>query len=136
VAQIHTMAGERVTANHGSVVQYLGDGLLALFGAQTTSETDPENAVRAALEIQAGLAALPIHPPVQMRAGVHTGWWWWATWDRTPGASSLPRDAMNLAARLQSAAIPGGVLISHEVYRQCGRLRNYPPAAAERQRQK
>ena len=119
VAQIHTMAGERVTANHGVVVQYLGDGLLALFGAQTTSETDPENSVRAALEIQAGLVALPIHPPVQMRAGVHTGLV--VVGDLGSDARrefTASGDAMNLAARLQSAAIPGGVLISHEVYRQ------------------
>jgi tetratricopeptide (TPR) repeat protein len=100
-------------------VQYLGDGLLALFGAQISSEADPENAVRAALEIQAGLPALPIHPPVQMRAGVHSGLV--VVGDLGSDARrefTASGDAMNLAARLQSAASPGGVLISHDVYRQ------------------
>jgi len=105
VAQIHAMAGERVTSNHGAVVQYLGDGLLALFGAQIASESDSENAVRAALEIQVGLAALPINPPVQMRAGVHTGLV--VVGDLGSEARrefTASGDAMNLAARLQSAA--------------------------------
>jgi class 3 adenylate cyclase/predicted ATPase len=119
VAQIHAMAGEQVVANHGAVVQYLGDGLLALFGAQTASEADPENAVRAALDIQAELASLPIDPPVQMRAGVHTGLV--VVGDLGSDARrefTASGDAMNLAARMQSAALPGSVLISNEVYRQ------------------
>ena len=52
VSSVHGMAGRLIQQHHGSVVQYLGDGLLALFGAQTPSERDPENAIRAALDIQ------------------------------------------------------------------------------------
>ncbi len=119
VSKIHAMAGEQVTANTVQVVQYLGDGLLALFGAQIASETDSENAVRAALDIQANLVAMPIDPPVQLRLGVHTGLV--VTGDLGSEARrefTASGDAMNLAARLQSAAPPGGVLISHDVYHQ------------------
>jgi class 3 adenylate cyclase/tetratricopeptide (TPR) repeat protein len=126
VAKIHSMAGDQVLKNHGAVVQYLGDGLLALFGAQAASEQDAENAVRAALDIQTGLASLQnglagplMDPPVQMRVGVHTGLV--VVGDLGSEARrefTASGDAMNLAARLQSAAPPGGVLISHDVYRQ------------------
>jgi class 3 adenylate cyclase/tetratricopeptide (TPR) repeat protein len=119
VAEIHAIAGEQVTANHGRVVQYLGDGLLALFGTQNASETDPEHAVQAALAIQASLEALSLDPPIQLRAGVHTG----LVVIGELGSEARREytasgDAMNLAARLQSAAPPGGVLISQDVYHQ------------------
>jgi class 3 adenylate cyclase/tetratricopeptide (TPR) repeat protein len=119
VAKIHAMAGELVQKHHGMVAQYLGDGLLALFGAQVASEADAENAVRAALEIQRGLAGLALDPPVQMRAGVHSGLVVVGELgSQARREFTASGDSMNLAARLQSAAPPGGVLISHEVYRQ------------------
>jgi class 3 adenylate cyclase len=71
VATIHGMAGDQVLKHHGVVVQYLGDGLLALFGAQTASEADTENAVRAALDIDWS-GCPPINPGANA-AGVHTG---------------------------------------------------------------
>jgi class 3 adenylate cyclase len=40
-----------VLAHHGRVLQYLGDGLLAVFGADQSSERDPERAIHAALDI-------------------------------------------------------------------------------------
>ncbi len=103
-------------------MQYLGDGLLALFGAHTSHEGDPENAIRAGLAIQAGMASLGetilLDQPLRARVGIHTGW-------VVLGELGSPSrreytasgDAMNLAARLQSAAPPGGVLISHDTYR-------------------
>ena len=52
VARVHSTSGDLIAHQGGKVVQYLGDGLLALFGAEQTSERDPENAIHAALEIQ------------------------------------------------------------------------------------
>lgn len=139
VAKIHTLAGERVLKNQGVVVQYLGDGLLALFGAQAASENDAENAVRAALEIQSGLAGLHLDPPLQMRLGVHSGLV--VVGDLGSEAKrefTASGDAMNLAARLQSAAPPGGVLVSHEIYRQARgafEAAPQPPLAVKGKRQ-
>jgi class 3 adenylate cyclase/tetratricopeptide (TPR) repeat protein len=157
VAAVHGLAGDQIQKNGGTVVQYLGDGLLALFGAQTSSERDPENAIRAALEIQleigrwrmavegepranaASTLQLPtsnLQPPtsnlqsptshpstplragLQLRIGIHTG----LVVVGELGSDARREftatgDAMNLAARLQSAAPPGGVLISHDAYR-------------------
>src|SRR5512135_2504202 len=44
VQQVHAALGGAVSAHHGSVAQFLGDGLLAFFGAKEASEHDPENA--------------------------------------------------------------------------------------------
>jgi class 3 adenylate cyclase/tetratricopeptide (TPR) repeat protein len=114
VAKLHSTLGETVAAHHGTVAQYLGDGLLAFFGARQASETDPENAIRAALDGQAAVA----DEKVQLRAGIHSG----LVVVGELGAAvhkefTASGDAMNLAARLQTAAPPGGILISHDTYR-------------------
>ena len=118
VAAVHGLAGQAVLLYTGRVLQYLGDGLLAVFGVDAPSELDPDNAVRAALEIQRSIALLRTEPPVQMRVGIHTGL-------VLLGDLNLPArreltatgDAMNLAARLQGAAPPGGILASADTYR-------------------
>jgi class 3 adenylate cyclase/tetratricopeptide (TPR) repeat protein len=122
VAGVHAMVGQNIEQRQGAVLQYLGDGLLALFGAHTSREYDSENAILAALDIQAGLSELKNDLPLQMRTGIHTG----LVVVGELGSSSKREvtatgDAMNLAARLQSAAPPGGVLISQDTYRYvCG----------------
>ncbi len=122
VAGFHASAGAAITAQGGSVAQYLGDGQLAFFGAQQASERDPENAVRAALDLQAAVAALPAvgrdAARLQARAGVHTGPV--VIGELGPEGHkefTATGDAMNLAARLQAAAPAGGVLMSHDTYR-------------------
>lgn len=112
--KLHTTLGDTVVAHHGSVAQYLGDGLLAFFGAKDSRESDPENAIRAALDGQAAMA----DEKVQLRAGIHSG----LVVVGELGAAihkefTASGDAMNLATRLQSAAPPGGILISHDTYR-------------------
>jgi class 3 adenylate cyclase len=114
MAKLHAALGETVAAHHGTVAQYLGDGLLAFFGARESSESDPENAIRAALDGQAAVA----DEKVQLRAGIHSG----LVVVGELGAAvhkefTASGDAMNLAARLQSAAPPGGILISYDTYR-------------------
>lgn len=118
VAAIHEAAGRAVLQHHGSVLQYLGDGLLAAFGLQEVSEQAPENAVRAGLDIQRGCAALQTHPPLKVRVGIHTGLVLVGELNLLARQEyTASGDAMNLAARLQSAAPPGGILISQDTYR-------------------
>jgi class 3 adenylate cyclase len=66
VAKLHTALGEAVSAHHGNVAQYLGDGLLAFFGAKEASEEDPENAIRAALDGQTAVTSLLPNENVQI----------------------------------------------------------------------
>lgn len=118
VAKLHETVGNAISQQHGAVAQYLGDGLLAFFGAKGSHEQDPENAIRAALEAQTAVAKLDRANPIQIRVGIHTG----LVIVGELGAESHKEfsatgDAMNLAARLQSAAPPGGILISEDTYR-------------------
>ncbi|TET82972.1 MAG: hypothetical protein E3J37_06290 [Anaerolineales bacterium] len=118
VESVHQLGGELVLKHQGMVLQYLGDGMLAIFGAEHASERDPERAIRAALELIHQVPKLPTHPKLEMRASIHTGLV--VLGEMASAAKSeltASGDAMNLAARLQSAAAPNSVLISHETYR-------------------
>jgi class 3 adenylate cyclase/tetratricopeptide (TPR) repeat protein len=118
VAKLHVTVGDLIAQHQGQVAQYLGDGLLALFGAQQASEADAENAIRAALAATTAITQLNAGYPVQIRVGLHTG----PVVVGELGAEAHKEftatgDAMNLAARLQSAAPPGGILVSGDTYR-------------------
>lgn len=121
VAGLHYRVGEMVGKHRGRVMQYLGDGLLALFGAPEPSEYDAENAVRAALDIQNSKFEIQNSQPsthnLQLRVGIHTGLVVVGELGAEHKEFTATGDAMNLAARLQSAAPPGGILISHDTYR-------------------
>ena len=118
VSRTHSAIGEAITAHHGTIAQYLGDGLLAFFGAMEASENDPENAIRAALDAQAAVTDLLSAEKVEIRVGIHTGLVVVGELGaETHKEFTASGDAMNLAARLQSAAPPGGILISHDTYR-------------------
>jgi hypothetical protein len=111
-----------VDQHGGHVTRYQGDGFKAVFGVPQAHENDPEQAVRAGLEIlqiaqqiarewedQRGL------PNFQVRVGINTGLI--ASGGETEAEDTIMGRAVNLAARLESAAPPGGLLISHFTYR-------------------
>ena len=101
----------------GRVDKIVGDALVALFGAPTAHEDDPERAVRAALRMQAtvGAYAGDVDAPVQVRIGVNTGEVLVGAL-RAGGEYTAMGDVVNTAQRLQAGADPGSVLVGPATY--------------------
>jgi class 3 adenylate cyclase/predicted ATPase len=101
------IAREVVGRYGGTVEKFIGDAVMAVWGTPTAHEDDAERAVRAALELADAVQVLS--PNIQARAGVLTG-----EAAVNMGATDqnlLAGDLVNTAARLQSVAPPGAVLV-------------------------
>jgi class 3 adenylate cyclase len=115
-------ASSAVTGLRGHVLKKLGDGLMALFGYPHAQENDAERAVRAALAIQRALVEINARnaskgaPELSGRIGLDSGQVVVDATDEVFG------DAPNIAARVQSAASPGGIPITATVQRQTAGL--------------
>ncbi len=116
----------------GTVEKFIGDAVMALFGAPTAHEDDPERAVRAALSIQHAVARLREDNPgldLHVRIGVNTGEALVALGARpSEGEGMASGDVVNTAARLQSAAPVDGVLVGEVTYRATDRAIEYDVA--------
>ena len=97
----------------GTVEKFIGDAVMAVFGAPVAHEDDPERAVRAALAIRDAISA-----ELQIRTAVNTGEALVALGARaTEGEGMVSGDVVNTAARLQSAAPVNGILVGEATYR-------------------
>ncbi|MEN8183887.1 MAG: adenylate/guanylate cyclase domain-containing protein, partial [Myxococcota bacterium] len=110
---------DRVHRYEGTVNQFLGDGVMALFGAPLALEDAPRRAVTAALAIQRGLESFSEEVegqhgvPFRMRIGIHSGpVVVGRIGDDLRMDYTAVGDTTNLAARLQGLTLPGTVLIS------------------------
>jgi class 3 adenylate cyclase/tetratricopeptide (TPR) repeat protein len=105
---------------HGGVIEkYVGDAVMAVFGAPLARSDDAERAVRAALGILEGvreLNARHVGLDLEVRAAVCTGEAIVAV-DPAPGDPLATGDVVNTAARLQSAAPPGRTIVGPETRR-------------------
>ncbi len=114
----------RIEASRGFVARYMGDGVLAYFGFPAAHEEDAKFAIHAALEIQQAIASLPHYAgaPLNARIGIATGEVMIGDIIGRGSAAECMAvgAAANLAARLQSAAMPGGVLVSEATARIAG----------------
>ena len=113
---------EEIEAEGGTVEKFIGDAVMAVFGVPAAHEDDPIRALRAAIRMRERLdevndrlmAARGV--TLQIRIGVNTGEVL-ASVDPQPGEPMVTGDAVNVAARLQSAAEPGGILASERTAR-------------------
>jgi len=115
----------RAIHRHGGTVEkFIGDAIMAVFGVPVAHEDDPVRAVRAAVDMLATLRAFNAsrraeHPDaieLQVRIGITTGEVI-ATTDSGDGQDFLVTgDTVNIAARLQQAAPPGGILVGERTY--------------------
>ncbi len=101
----------------GAVEKFIGDAVMAVWGAPTAREDDAERAVRAALELVDAVPALA--PGTQARAGVLTGEA--AVTLGAIGQGMVAGDLVNTASRLQGAAVPGTVLVGEATHRAASR---------------
>ncbi|TML77628.1 MAG: hypothetical protein E6G12_03075, partial [Actinobacteria bacterium] len=97
----------------GTVEKFIGDAVMAIFGAPVSHEDDPERAVRAALAIRDSIGE-----ELQIRTAVNTGVALVALGARAvEGEGMVSGDVVNTAARLQSAAPVNGILVGEGTYR-------------------
>jgi adenylate cyclase len=103
-----TLFDPKVTNHRGRIIKNTGDGALVEFGSVV-------DAVRGAVEIQRGMAEQNIDVPqvkrIEFRIGIHVG-------DIIIEDDDIFGDGVNIAARLEGIAEPGGVSISDDVHRQ------------------
>src|SRR5215204_4189832 len=99
----------------GTVEKFIGDAVMALFGAPVAHEDDPERAVRAALAIRDWVRE---EPDIQARIAVNTGEALVLLGARpNEGEGMAAGDVVNTAARLQSAAPINGILVGETTWR-------------------
>ncbi|HXG77194.1 MAG TPA: AAA family ATPase [Gaiellaceae bacterium] len=114
----------------GTVEKFIGDAVMAVFGAPVAHEDDPERAVRAALAIREALAE---EDGLDVRIGITTGEALVALGARPEqGEGMASGDVVNTAARLQAAAPVNGILVDETTYRATERAIEYgEPGAVE-----
>ncbi len=136
VNQFFEVLSEPIYRYGGVVDKYIGDAIMALFGAPIAHEDDPERAVRAAFEMQQ-VAALFAHNleartgiALKVRIGIHTGL---VVAGAVGGAQkrdyTVMGDTVNLAQRMEAAAQPGKVLVTQETYRHTSHVIEYAELA-------
>jgi class 3 adenylate cyclase len=103
-----TLFDPKIAEHHGRVVKNTGDGAIAEFASVV-------DAVRCADEIQRGMAEQNIDVPqdkrIELRIGIHVG-------DIIIEDNDIFGDGVNIAARLEGIAEPGGICISDDAHRQ------------------
>jgi class 3 adenylate cyclase/tetratricopeptide (TPR) repeat protein len=104
----------------GTVEKFIGDAVVALFGAPVAHEDDPERAVRAALAIRDRFAdEVDLH----LRMGITTGEALVALDARSAAGEGMASgDVVNTAARLQAAAPTDGILVDEATHRATARV--------------
>jgi len=97
-----------IGAHRGRLVKTIGDGMLVEFASAV-------DAARSAIEVQRGMAAqndgIPQDKRIEFRVGIHVG-------DIIIDDNDIFGDGVNIAARLENIADPGGICISDDAYRQ------------------
>jgi predicted ATPase/class 3 adenylate cyclase len=121
IGAYHACIAEVIARNEGVIARYMGDGVLAYFGYPQAHEDDAEQATRAGLALVDAVANLQtdIGTELQVRVGIATGMV--VVGDLTGEGAAKEQavigDTPNLAARLQTFAEPGTVLISESTHR-------------------
>jgi len=113
----------------GTVEKFIGDAVMAIFGAPIAHEDDPERAVKAAFAIRSAVAAMNAAYPdlgLRLRTGINTGEALVVLGARpSEGEAMAAGDVINTAARLQTAAPPDGIVVGEATYRATAHAIDY-----------
>ena len=115
----YAICGHVVDFYNGFILEFQGDGCLAVFGAPVAYERDAESAVRAALGILERIKGMPVMHghKIKASAGIETGVVLSSVIrTRTPPTYKVFGNAVNLAARIKGVAKPGQLMIGPETY--------------------
>jgi adenylate cyclase len=124
---LFTEMAEEIFQHHGTLNKYLGDGLMALFGAPVESETNAKDAVAAAIGMQKRIKDVNEQlktkklPTVTLGIGINTG-------EATVGCIGAEQrseytaigDTVNIASRIEGVAKPGQVLVTRATSEELG----------------
>ena len=110
----------------GTVEKYIGDAVMAVFGAPVAHGDDPDRAIAAALTLIDGVSE--VDGGLAVRVGIETGE---VLAVPESGDLRVTGEAVNAAARLQQAAEPGEVLVGERAARACRRARLEENGAVE-----
>lgn len=129
INELLSKLSEAIYEYDGYIDKYIGDEIMALFGAPTAHENDAELALRAALAMMEHLEEFNAHPPVPLPAplGMHMGI---NTGTVIAGMVGTDRkrsytvmgDVVNVAARLEGASIRGQIFVNEDTYNLTNRL--------------
>jgi class 3 adenylate cyclase/tetratricopeptide (TPR) repeat protein len=114
----HASAKQRIEQHGGVLEKFIGDAVMAVFGAPVAHGDDAERAVRAGLRVLEGIEELNLEHGLDLaaRAAVNTGDAL-VSLDTESGGALATGDVVNTASRLQSAAPPGRLIVGAETYR-------------------
>jgi class 3 adenylate cyclase/tetratricopeptide (TPR) repeat protein len=130
----HLLLRRQIESFGGTVEKFIGDAVMAVFGAPVAHEDDPERAVRAALRIIEALGELNAEEEefeLAVRIGVNTGEAI-VDLDAHPerGEGFVTGDVVNTAARIQTGAPIDGVAVGEAAFRATQRMFEYEPLLA------
>jgi class 3 adenylate cyclase/tetratricopeptide (TPR) repeat protein len=127
----HARLRQEIERCGGTVEKFVGDAVMAVFGAPVAHEDDAERAVRAGLGILEAIGQLNDSDPgldLKVRVGINTGEAVVAL-AASPelGESLVTGDVVNTANRIESAAPVGGVAVGEQTYRTTSHIFEYEP---------
>ena len=131
LSRYHERARSEIERFGGAVEKFVGDAVMAVFGAPVAHGDDPERAVRAALAVRDALQEMDVADPtldLRARLAVNTGEAIVALRARPNlGEAMVAGDVVNTASRLQVAAPVDGVIVGEQTYASTRTVIQYEP---------